>query len=97
MPRFPIDAIGQMTREEKFTMVAIYLAKTIEHLQGEPHEPIYPVRRPNTYGPTSSQVSPVVQIKDVLPNLTEAISSLSDQQECEDTGVPIETVDQSAD
>jgi hypothetical protein len=34
MPRFPIDEIGSMTKEEKFTSVAVYVAKTVDHLQG---------------------------------------------------------------
>ena len=30
MPRFPIDQIGSMTKEEKFISVAVYIAKKIE-------------------------------------------------------------------
>lgn len=34
MPRFPLEASAKMTKEEKFTSVTIYLAKVVDHLQG---------------------------------------------------------------
>ena len=34
MPRFPLKESGSMTKEEKFTSVTVYLAKVIDHLQG---------------------------------------------------------------
>ncbi len=34
MPRFPLEESGSMTKEEKFTVVTVYLAKMIDHLQG---------------------------------------------------------------
>jgi hypothetical protein len=37
MPRFP-ETSG-MTKEEKFTSVTIYLAKVVDHLQGNESEP----------------------------------------------------------
>ena len=86
MPKFP-DPKG-MTREERFTAVVVYLAKVTEHLQGEAdHEPAYPIiRRQNIYSSASSRIPASVQVKDILPNLTQAISPLQDQQECADTG-----------
>jgi hypothetical protein len=74
MPRFPIDAIQNMTREEKFTVVAVYLAKTVEHLQGESNVPTYPIRRPNLHNSSSSQVSTSVPIQSVLHGITQAIT-----------------------
>jgi hypothetical protein len=40
MPRFPLEESANMTKEEKFISVTIYLAKVIDHLQGNEIEPI---------------------------------------------------------
>lgn len=34
MPRFPLIESAEMTKEEKFTSVTIYLSKVVDHLQG---------------------------------------------------------------
>jgi hypothetical protein len=34
MPRFPQQESADMTKEEKFTSVTIYLSKVVDHLQG---------------------------------------------------------------
>jgi hypothetical protein len=39
MPRFPLKESADMTKEEKFTSVTVYLAKVIDHLQGTEEEP----------------------------------------------------------
>jgi len=45
MPRFPLKESANMTKEEKFTSVTVYLAKVIDHLQGKVDEqqsfPVY--------------------------------------------------------
>jgi hypothetical protein len=94
MPKFP-DPKG-MTREEKFAVVAVYLTKVVETLQGVEDEYIT-VRKSSIDRSPSRKVSPVVQVKNLLPDLTQAISPLSDQQERADTGVGIETMAQPAD
>lgn len=38
MPRFPLDDSADMTREEKFASVTVYLAKVVDHLQGNEDE-----------------------------------------------------------
>src|SRR5215216_416619 len=38
MPRFPLNASAEMTKEEKFTSVTVYLAKVVDHLQGNEDE-----------------------------------------------------------
>jgi len=35
MPRFPLEESTEMTKEERFTSVTIYLAKIVDHLQGK--------------------------------------------------------------
>src|SRR5215216_1130340 len=67
MPRFPIDEIRSMTKEEKFTSVAVYIAKTIDHLKGVQDEPKYPpLRRPNHDSSTGCQISPNLKSEDLL-------------------------------
>src|SRR5215212_8357521 len=38
MPQFPLKESADMTKEEKFTSVTVYLAKVIDHLQGSEEE-----------------------------------------------------------
>jgi len=94
MPNFP-NPKG-MTREERFTSVVIYLTKITEHLKGDDNEYI-PVRRPDTHSSSSRRLSPVVQVKDLLPNLTEAIPAFSDPEERESKRVRSEELAQPAD
>ena len=73
LPRFP-DTAG-MTKEEKFTSVTVYLAKVVDHLQGVSDEYLTPIPRSHSHRATGSQVPSVVQIKDILPDLTKAVST----------------------
>ena len=67
MPRFP--KTDGMTREEKFTSVTIYLAKVVDHLQGNEDEPkIYPPVRENIYDSQNSVLTNTVKIQDLLRN-----------------------------
>ena len=43
MPRFPLNESANMTKEEKFTSVTVYLATVVDHLQGN-EEPVIPYR-----------------------------------------------------
>jgi hypothetical protein len=47
MPRFPIRASASMTKEEKFTSVAVYLAKVVDHLKGVEDPEQFNFRRPS--------------------------------------------------
>jgi hypothetical protein len=67
MPRFP--KTQGMTREEKFTSVAIYLSKVVDHLQGVPYEhATFVTRRPDSHSEASSRVPSAIEIKDLLPD-----------------------------
>ena len=82
MPRFPIDEIGEMTKEEKFTSVAVYVAKTVDHLKGVQDESTTrPLRRPNHDSSTSSEVPANLKVEDLLPDLAAGVSSLQDGEE----------------
>jgi hypothetical protein len=77
MPRFPIDQIGSMTKEERFTSVAVYVAKTVDHIKGVQDEPKYPpLRRSNHDSSASCQISPNLKVEDVLPDLAAGVASL---------------------
>lgn len=71
MPRFP--ATADMTRSEKFTSVSVYLAKTVDHLQGACDE-YHPVRRPHLDSAASGKVPANLKIKAVLSDIKEAVS-----------------------
>ena len=78
MPRFPIAQIGSMTKEEKFTSVAVYVAKTVDHLKGVQDEPTTrPLRRPNHDSSTSSEVPANLKVEDLLPDLAAGVASLA--------------------
>jgi len=95
MPRFPNTA--SMTKEERFTSVTVYLAKIVDHLQGVPDEYLYPIARPHSHRAAGGRVSPVVQIQDLLPDLTQAISSSEAGEKREGQGVGPSEVAQPAD
>jgi hypothetical protein len=67
LPRFPIEHISEMTKEEKFTSVAVYVAKTVDHLKGVEDEPTCPpLRRPNHDSSTSSSLPENFESEDLL-------------------------------
>ena len=75
LPRFPLEESAQMTRDERFTSVSVYLAKVVDHLQGVEDEPIVtPVRR-NHDGSGSCRVSQNLKGEDVLPLIQEGDST----------------------
>jgi hypothetical protein len=94
LPRFPKTT--DMTREEKFTSVTIYLAKIVDHLQGVEDESTT-IRRPNTYSTPSRSLSPIVQVKDILPDLTKAISTSEVREERSSERIRSDELAKSAD
>jgi len=67
MPRFPLQQSADMTKEEKFTAVTIYLSKVVDHLQGNEDEPkIYPPVRANIYDSRNSVLTNTVKIQELL-------------------------------
>jgi len=68
MPRFP--ETRDMTREEKFTSVTVYLSKVVDHLQGVENEP-FPYRRPYHDRTPSSKVSANIEIKSILLGISQ--------------------------
>jgi len=98
MPRFPIDEIGEMTKEEKFTSVAVYIAKTVDHLKGVQDEPTTrPLRRSNHDSPTSSGVPTYQQGQDILHASAAAVTLFENRAERPSENERSTTMDQSKD
>jgi hypothetical protein len=98
MPRFPIDEIGSMTKEEKFTSVAVYVAKTVDHLKGVQDEPTNrPLRRPSHDSPASSGVPTYQQSQDILHASAATVTLFENRAERPSENERSTTVDQSKD
>ncbi len=68
MPRFPLEESSTMTREEKFVLVAVYLAKVVDHLQGVDSQKVFnpPYRRQNIHSTSSDKSFGSVKVEDLL-------------------------------
>jgi hypothetical protein len=76
MPRFPMEESSKMTKEEKFTSVTIYLAKVVDHLQGNELNP---------ENPTINRSSGTVRID---KSIVEIASGLQNHQKIRRTNDP---------
>ena len=66
-----------MTKDEKFTSVAVYITKLVEHLQGAENEYKSEVRQNSDY-PRGRRLSQALKVKGVLPRTETDDPSLSD-------------------
>ena len=67
LPRFPLDEfLKTMSAEERKIIMAVYMAKTADYLQGykNDYQPI--IRRPNTHSQASSGIPTAIESKDLL-------------------------------
>ena len=85
LPRFP--ETKDMTREEKFTSVTIYLSKVVDYVQRKDDEYTYPIFRPNLYRARSSSLPQNIKIEDLLPDIQKENSSSEVGEERSDSGV----------
>jgi hypothetical protein len=74
MPRFPLSQSAQMTKEERFTSVTVYLAKVVDHLQGVEDESRL-IKRPSIHNSGISQVLEGLQSEAILFSAKEEIAS----------------------
>ena len=80
MPRFPIQDISEMTKEEKFTSVAVYISKIVDHLQGA---------EGNGYDfdyPRSGTIFEAFKVQGLLHGSTRINPTPTDRPECENKG-----------
>jgi hypothetical protein len=82
MPRFP--QTKDMTKEEKFTSVTVYLSKVVDHLQGEPDEYTLPIRRSDLHRTRSSSLPENLKIENLLSDFQERDPSPENRKEHQD-------------
>ena len=87
MPRFPLKGSANMTKEEKFTSVIVYLAKVVDHLKGVDDEPIYPpiIRRKDIYRARSVGLSEDLEVEDLLLGVQTGNPSLENRTKRQDS------------
>lgn len=85
MPRFPLKGSANMTKEEKFTSVTVYLAKVVDQLKGVDNEPFYPpiIRRKDVYR-AKSKDSKVENLLSQAPQSTHPTTVKSNHQKAEE-------------
>jgi hypothetical protein len=84
MPRFP-DA-KDMTKEERFTAVTVYLAKVVDHLKGEDHGTVY-LRRPHTNRFPGSQIPPDLKVEGLLSTVEASNAEDQDRPEHKNSAI----------
>jgi hypothetical protein len=96
LPRFP--KTEGMTREGKFTSVASYLSKVVDHLQGvEDEHRTFVIRRPHTYRASNLPISPNFQVETVLHGISEAIAPPEVGEEHSNPTIRLDEVAESSD
>jgi hypothetical protein len=79
LPRYPLAETKGMTKEEKFTSLAVYITKLAEYLKGEENGD-------NTYYSRSRQVFKALQKQNILLGETQRITPHPDRKECAGVG-----------
>lgn len=67
LPRFPLNETQDMSKDEKFTVVTVYLSAITDHLKGVQNERI-PIRRPHPHRERRCDVPEDIESKDLLPD-----------------------------
>jgi hypothetical protein len=92
--RYPIEDISKMTKEERFTSLAAYVAMTVDHLKGVHDEPEYrPIPRRNPNRSNGSSVPETLQSQGVLSDPAKPDTLHQDRKECENQEVRSVEVD----
>lgn len=98
LSRFPLNDVDDMTKEEKFKVVAIYLSKIVDYLQGNKNEDTtITFRRPHIDRSRSSTLSETLQIEGLLPRHNGSNSSLEIGTECKNQELRPSEVAESTD
>ena len=89
MPRFPLNETKEMTEKEKFTAIALYLARVVDHLIGfeDGHTNCRPIRRQILHGAGSRCLLEDLKVEDLLPGLHKPNRSPENRKKLEDPGV----------
>lgn len=98
MPRFPINDTSEMTKEERFTVVAIYLAKLVDYFQGVENEyKDLNNGRHNLNSPRSRTLFKDFKVEDILSSIHESNPSPETGTEREDQTIRPSEVANSTD
>jgi len=65
LPRFPLKETKDLSKEEKFTVVTVYLSAITDHLKGVENEPIR-IRRPHPHRERRVEIPENIEGKDLL-------------------------------
>jgi hypothetical protein len=68
LPRFPLQESSEMTKEEKFTSVTVYLSAVVDELKGVPIDEPIRSRRPRPNRERCGNVLENIEVKDLLPD-----------------------------
>jgi hypothetical protein len=79
LPRFPLNDVDEMTKEEKFMSVVVYLSKVVEHLKGVDNGQ-------DIYSSRSRRILEDVEKQGVLFSATEGNPSSQSRPERENKG-----------
>jgi hypothetical protein len=79
LPRYPLAETKTMTKEEKFTSLAVYITQLINYLKGDEHGD-------DTYYSRGRQVFKALQKQNILPGETQRITPHPDRKECAGVG-----------
>ncbi|HRJ74838.1 MAG TPA: hypothetical protein PLX90_02525 [Anaerolineales bacterium] len=95
MSRFPITGPSNMTKEERYTIVSIYLSKIVDYLQGVENENQHIIAGRSDFDHSrSSHISKVIEIKDLLSGIHETNTSSEVRSQREDQAIrPSEVVE----
>jgi len=83
MPRFPDTK--DMSREEKFTSVTIYLAKAIDHIQSNEEIPGFPIHTKPSYAARAKAMTAIGQIAKALQTAPDEKGAIKKVERVEET------------
>ena len=80
LPRFPLQESLEMTKEEKFTSVTVYLSAVVDELKGVPTNEPLRIRRPRPNRERCVDVLENIEVKDLLPDPKKADTIHEDRE-----------------
>lgn len=68
LPRFPLRETSEMTKEERFTSVTVYLSAVVDELKGEQTDEPVIIQRPRPNRKRYVGALKHIEVKDLLPD-----------------------------
>lgn len=92
LPRFPLDQTVDMTSQEKFTIVAVYISKLVDYAKGVENEPEYKPLSRYSYRSSGSRVPSDIKGKSVQLDQSKTDTSHEDRPQRKDQEVGSDVV-----